>query len=62
MSIVAFEEIQSSLPEDNKIIHSGYRYSHPVTSEEWIEFRVDDIGSVCEDCMSVLGLHPVVKP
>jgi hypothetical protein len=28
MSIVEFEEIQSSLPDDNKIIHSGYRYSH----------------------------------
>jgi len=53
MSIIEFEEIQSSLPDDNKIIHSGYRYSHPVTSDEWIEFHVDDIDSVlCEDCIA----------
>ena len=43
------------LPDENKIIHSGYRYSHPVTSEEWIEFHIDDIGSVCKDCIVPFG-------
>ena len=61
MSIVAFEEIQSSLPDDNKIIHFGYRYSHPVTSEEWIEFHVDDIGSVCEDCIVPFGVNVSIR-
>jgi hypothetical protein len=55
MSIVEFEEIQSSLPDDNKIIHSGYCYSHPVTSNEWIEFHVDDVHSVCEQNIGPFG-------
>ena len=55
MSIVEFEEIQSSLPDDKKIIHSGYRYSHPATSNEWIEFHVDDVHSVCEQNIGPFG-------
>jgi hypothetical protein len=55
MSIVKFEEIQSSLPDDNKIIHSGYCYSHPVTSSEWIKFHVDDVHSVCEHNIGPFG-------
>ncbi len=48
MSIAEFEEIQSSLPVNNKIIHSGYCYSHPVTRDEWIEFHVYDVDCICE--------------
>jgi hypothetical protein len=62
MSIIEFEEIQSSLPDDNKVIHSGYCYSHPVTSDEWIEFHVDDIDSVlCEDCIAPFGGNVSVR-
>ncbi len=55
MSIVEFEEIQSSLPDDNKIIHSGYRYSHPVTSNKWIEFHIDDVHSVYKHNIGLFG-------
>ncbi len=55
MSIVEFEEIQSSLPDDNKTIHSGYCYSHPVTRDEWIEFHIDDVHSVCEHNIGPFG-------
>jgi hypothetical protein len=61
MSIVEFEEIQSSLPDDKKIIHSGYRYSHPATSNEWIEFHVDDVHSVCEHNISPFGGNVSVR-
>ena len=45
MSIVEFEEAQSSLSVDgnDKIINPGYSYTHPVTGDPWIEFHVDDI-------------------
>ena len=45
MSIVEFEEAQSSLSDDgnDKIINPGYSYTHPVTGDPWIEFHVDDI-------------------
>jgi hypothetical protein len=45
MSIVEFEEAQSSLSDDgnDKIINPGYSYTHAVTGDPWIEFHVDDI-------------------
>ncbi len=61
MSIVEFEEIQSSLPDNNKIIHPGYRYSHPVTSDKWIEFHVDDVHSVCEHNIGLFGENVSVR-
>jgi hypothetical protein len=61
MSIVEFEEIQSFLPDDNKIIHSGYRYSQPVTRNEWIEFHIDDVHSVCEQNIGPFGGNVSVR-
>ncbi len=48
MFIVEVEDIQSSLPDDKKIILSRYHHPHPVTSSEWIEFHVDDVHFVYE--------------
>ncbi len=61
MCIVECEEIQSSFPDDNKIIHSGYCYSHPVMSNEWIEFHVDDVHSVCEQNIGLFGGNVSVR-
>jgi hypothetical protein len=51
MSIAEFDELQSSLSEDDndKIINSGYSYIHPVTEDPWIECHVD------ETSMTVIG-------
>ncbi len=67
MFIVEFEEIQSSLSDVNKIIHSDYPNSNPVTRDKWIEFHVDDVEFISEHYigpfggMSVLDLQPLVE-
>ena len=61
MSIVEFEAFQQSLPGDNKIIHSGYCYSHLVTNNEWIQFHVDDVDSVCEHYIGPFGGNVSVR-
>ena len=46
MSVEKAESIQSSLPANDKLMVTGYKYNDPVTDTECIEFHVDD-----HDCM-----------
>ena len=46
MSVEKAESIRSSLPANDKLMVTGYKYNDPVTDTECIEFHVDD-----HDCM-----------